>query len=91
MTPEDIQIVEEKAREIARNLTINPKGTKKHYRSLISSGDSRQSARAVGLLGIILLLSFGLIFVVPDLINIVRFLCRKREEYNLNRNNRPIS
>lgn len=52
--------------EMKKKLTVSTKNTTSYKRSLISVGDSRPSAKAVGSCGIVFLLVIGVLVVLGD-------------------------
>lgn len=74
------QTIEEWIEDIKKELTVDKKATSAYTRSLISVYDARPSAVAIGGVGIGMLCLVGLILLLPDLINIVRYCCESSEK-----------
>ena len=68
--------LEEQTLEIVANLTVDAKTTSKYTRSKISIDDKRSSSMYIGVAGSLILGILAGFFLLPDLINVIRFLCR---------------
>lgn len=57
---------QEKILEMKKNLTVSTKDTSSYKRSLVSSSDSRSSAKAVGSVGLVILIVIGVFMLLAD-------------------------
>lgn len=71
--------IEKWIEDIKRDLTIDRKTTSAYTRSLISVYESRPSAVAIGGAGAAVICLAGLILLLPDIINILRY-CNESDE-----------
>lgn len=82
--------LQEKIEKIISEIKIDPKGTSLAKRKLISAGDSRPSAKAVGSLGIVILVVIaGLILIMDsDVIyrSIEQFIAKRKKNKSIEEN-----
>lgn len=76
------QTIEERIKEIKKELTVDKKTTSSYTRSLISVYDPRPSSVAIGSCGVGLLCLAVLLLLLPDVINVLKYLCDKQNKDN---------
>ena len=76
------QTIQERIKEIKKELTVDKKTTSSYTRSLISVYDPRPSSVAIGGCGVGLLCLAALLLLLPDVINVFKYFCDKQNKDN---------
>nr|XP_011437195.2 uncharacterized protein LOC105335137 [Crassostrea gigas] len=70
-------VIEEKIKNMQKNLTVNKKVTSRYVRTLTSSPDKRRSAQNMGFLGVSIIATVVGVVVLSDCVNVIKALQNK--------------
>lgn len=70
-------VIEEKIKNMQKNLTVNKKVTSRYVRTLTSSPDKRRSAQNVGFVGVSIIATVVGVVVLSDCVNVIIALQNK--------------